>query len=166
MCQTSRFHTCSLLVILVLSGASSSPGRPLLVGYWGQNSAGPANGPANNERPLKDVCETTKYDVLAVAFVDSFWDVNNKDQLPSLNLNDHCSTPVSSQYPKLLRCPSIQEGIKECQRRGKKVLISIGGPTGDGTLPTPAKAKELAHTLFNLFLGGSDYSANIRPFGE
>ena len=88
------------------------------------------------------------------------------DQLPSLNLKDHCSTPVSSQYPKLLRCPSIQEGIKECQRRGKKVLISIGGPTGDGTLPTPAKARELAHTLFNLFLGGSDYSANIRPFGE
>ena len=58
--------------------ASSSPGRPLLVGYWGQNSAGPANGPANNERPLKDVCESTKYDVLAVAFVDSFWDVNNE----------------------------------------------------------------------------------------
>ena len=41
--------------------------------------------------------------------------------------------------------------------------MSIGGATGDGTLPSPAKAKEFAHTLFELFLGGNNYQ-NIRPF--
>ena len=40
--------------------------------------------------------------------------------------------------------------------------MSIGGATGDGTLPSPAKAKELARTLYNLFLGGKE--KNIRTF--
>ena len=43
--------------------------------------------------------------------------------------------------------------------------MSIGGATGDGTLPTPSKAEEFARTLFHLFLGGSKYQ-NIRPFGR
>ena len=43
--------------------------------------------------------------------------------------------------------------------------MSIGGATGDGTLPDPDKAKEFARTLFNLFLGGSRYQ-KIRPFGR
>ena len=43
--------------------------------------------------------------------------------------------------------------------------MSIGGATGDGTLPDPDKAREFAHTLFDLFLGGSRYT-KIRPFGR
>ena len=43
--------------------------------------------------------------------------------------------------------------------------MSIGGATGDGTLPSPAKARELANTLFDLFLGGSRHK-EIRPFGR
>ena len=43
--------------------------------------------------------------------------------------------------------------------------MSIGGATGDGTLPNPDMAREFAHTLYDLFLGGSRY-AKIRPFGR
>lgn len=43
--------------------------------------------------------------------------------------------------------------------------MSIGGATGDGTLPDPDKAREFAHTLFDLFLGGSRYT-KIKPFGR
>lgn len=43
--------------------------------------------------------------------------------------------------------------------------MSIGGATGDGTLPDPDKAREFARTLFDLFLGGSGYQ-KIRPFGR
>ena len=43
--------------------------------------------------------------------------------------------------------------------------MSIGGATGDGTLPNVDKAKEFAHTLFDLFLGGSDLQ-HKRPFGR
>ena len=89
------------------------------------------------------------------------------DQLPGLNFAFHCETGVSPEYPFLLRCPKIEEGIKECQKRGKKVLMSIGGATGDGTLPSSDKAKELARTLYNLFLGGKEKKyQDIRPFGR
>ncbi|KAJ7372412.1 hypothetical protein OS493_018915 [Desmophyllum pertusum] len=144
---------------------STYSGRQLLVGYWGQNGAGPANGPANYEKPLTDVCKTTKYDIIAVSFLTQFFDKRQPDDLPGLNFAFHCETSVSPKYPFLLRCPKIEEGIKECQKRGKKVLMSIGGATGDGTLPSPAKAKEFAHTLYNLFLGGNKLP-NIRPFGS
>ena len=45
------------------------------------------------------------------------------------------------------------------------MIMSIGGATGDGTLPDRSKAEEFARTLFHLFLGGSKYQ-NIRPFGR
>lgn len=61
-----------------LEPRSTYSGRQLLVGYWGQNGAGPANGPANYEKPLFDVCQTTKYDILAVSFVIVFFDARNK----------------------------------------------------------------------------------------
>ena len=54
-----------------------------MVGYWGQNGAGPANGPANYEKPLLEVFRTTKYDILAVSFVIVFFDARNKGILGS-----------------------------------------------------------------------------------
>ena len=86
--------------------------------------------------------------------------------LPSLDLSHHCQKAISPNYPELLRCPDIEEDIKKCQKLGKKVILSVGGPTGDGTLRTPAKARELAMTLFDLFLGGSrsDRDSSLRPF--
>ena len=62
---------------------STYAGRQLLVGYWGQNGAGPANGPANYEKPLLEVCRTTKFDILAVSFVIVFFDARNKGILGS-----------------------------------------------------------------------------------
>ncbi|XP_031573002.1 acidic endochitinase-like [Actinia tenebrosa] len=165
----------SVLILLVVAFAAgiwakreNYTGRQRLVGYWGQNGAGPANGPSNYERSLAETCRTTKYDIIAVSFVIIFWDSRNKDSLPSLNFAYHCEKSISPQYPFLLRCPKIEEGIKVCQGLGKKVIMSVGGATGDGTLPTPAKARELAQTFYDLFLGGSrmDGSLNLRPFGS
>ena len=70
---------------------SSYSGRQLLVGYWGQNRAGPANGPPNYEKPLLEVCQTTKYDILAVSYVVVFFDPRNKGNIkflkePSISL--------------------------------------------------------------------------------
>ncbi|KAK3748058.1 hypothetical protein QZH41_004202 [Actinostola sp. cb2023] len=219
-------------------------GRQRLVGYWGQNGAGPANGPANYEKSLAETCRTTKYDIIAVSFVISFWDLRDKgkdiiaasfvisfwdlcdkgkdiiaasfvitfwdlrdkgkdiiaasfviifwdlcdkgkdiiavsfviifwdlrdkDHLPALNFAFHCETPVSPNHPFLLRCVDIEKGIKECQKLGKKIIMSVGGATGDGTLPSPAKARELANTFYHLFLGGNrmEESLSLRPFGS
>ena len=43
--------------------------------------------------------------------------------------------------------------------------MSIGGATGDGTLPDTDKAREFARTLYRLFLGGSG-NETIQPFGK
>lgn len=66
------------IVYYIIEPLSAFSGRQLLVGYWGQNGAGPAHGPANYEKPLIEVCKTTKYDILAVSFVVVFFDSRNK----------------------------------------------------------------------------------------
>jgi len=90
------------------------------------------------------------------------------DRLPALNFADHCTQSISKTNPYLLRCREIEEGIKECQRLGKKVLISIGGIGADGTLASPAEARKFAQTLYNLFLGGDRRAKelSLRPFGS
>lgn len=44
--------------------------------------------------------------------------------------------------------------------------MSIGGATGDGTLPSAYKARELARTLSDLFLAVGNRYQDLRPFGS
>lgn len=44
--------------------------------------------------------------------------------------------------------------------------MSIGGATGDGTLPSVDKARELARTLSDLFLAVGNRYQDLRPFGR
>lgn len=90
-----------------------------------------------------------------------------EDELPGTNFAYHCEKPVDPAHPFLLRCPKIEENIIKCQKRGKIVLISMGGATGDGTLGSAKRAKKLAHNIWNLFLGGKDPAfSKLRGFGR
>lgn len=84
--------------------------------------------------------------------------------MPEVNFANHCWNPVSPEYPNLYKCPKIEEGIKFCQNAGKKLLISLGGATGNNDLDDQ-KADILAQNLWDLFLGGKG-KQNIRPFGR
>ena len=84
--------------------------------------------------------------------------------MPEVNFANHCYKPVSSDYPKLYRCPEIESGIKACQKVGTKVLISLGGATGYNVLDDQ-KADILAQNLWDLFLEGTGQE-DIRPFGR
>ena len=44
--------------------------------------------------------------------------------------------------------------------------MSIGGATGDGTLPSVDKARELVRTLSDLFLAVGNRYQDLRPFGR
>ncbi|KAK3729463.1 hypothetical protein QZH41_007327 [Actinostola sp. cb2023] len=140
------------------------PSKPLLVGYWGQNGAGPTVGQANYEKPLKWFCENSKYDIINVAFLVTLFDSRNKDALPGLNFAFHCGGGVTAQHPFLFRCPAIENGIKACQQNKKKVLLSVGGSTMFADLKSKKNAIKHAGHLWQLFLGGKDM-ANLRPFG-
>ena len=87
------------------------------------------------------------------------------DALPGLNFAFHCETPMSADYPFLLRCPKIEAGIKECQKNGKKVILSLGGATGGYGFSSDTEARKFAHNVWNLVLAG-DKMKNIRPFGR
>jgi len=90
------------------------------------------------------------------------------DSLPALNFADHCTRSISKTNPSLLRCPEIEEGIRECQRLGKKVLISIAGVGAAGTLFSVVNARQFAQNLYDLFLGGDRRTKelSLRPFGS
>jgi len=94
-----------------------------------------------------------------------FFDQRQKDGMPGLNFAFHCETPLSNEYPFLLRCPKIEAGIKECQRAGKQVLISLGGATGGYGFKNDGQARLFADRVWNLMLGGNKLK-NIRPFGS
>ena len=88
----------------------------------------------------------------------------NTDDFPALNFAFHCGTSVSPEYPFLLRCPDIEQGIKKCQDNGKKVVLSIGGAGGTMIFDSEADATLFAQRLYNLFLDGNEYP-DLRPFG-
>jgi len=84
--------------------------------------------------------------------------------MPEVNFSSHCWDPVSPEHPNLYKCPKIEEGILACQKAGKKVLISLGGATGNNNLQD-YQAIVLANNLWDLFLGG-DGRPDMRPFGR
>ena len=92
------------------------------------------------------------------------WLISITDQMPEVNFSSHCWDPATPAHPNLYKCPKIEEGIKACQKAGKKILISLGGATGNNDLRDD-QAKVLAKNLWDLFLGGQGMP-NIRPFGR
>ncbi|OAY66926.1 Acidic endochitinase [Ananas comosus] len=75
--------------------------------YWGQNG---------NEGTLADTCATGNYEYVNIAFLPTF----GNGQTPMINLAGHCD-PYSNG------CTALSHDIRSCQRRGIKVMLSIGG---------------------------------------
>jgi chitinase len=80
--------------------------------YWGQN---------DGEASLAETCASGNYEFVILAFLPKF----GKGQTPELNLASHCD-PSSGGGG----CRSQSKDIQSCQRRGVKVLLSIGGSDG------------------------------------
>lgn len=87
------------------------------------------------------------------------------DEMPDLNFSNHCWSGKPPKYPRLLQCPKIEQGIKDCQERGKQVILSLGGATENYGIKSGDQAKLLAETVWDLVLGG-DNKSDIRPFGR
>ena len=154
--------TSSFKTTVAANNACSAP----LVGYWGQNSAGIVNPDRSKwEGPLIDYCDGT-YDIINLSFLNIFpSDTRNPSSFkpPTLNFAYHCEQTFDG-YPFLLNCPDIGRDIQQCQQRGIKIVLSIGGATGPYGFVSDAEARNFATTFWNMFLGGS--AAGIpRPFG-
>ena len=87
------------------------------------------------------------------------------DAMPRLNFAFHCTTPISQDYPSLLRCPELEDAIRVCHQNRKKVYIALGGDVGPYGFQSVEEAKLLAYRVYHLFLSGTDLE-ELRPFGR
>ena len=77
--------------------------------YWGQNGY---------EGSLAVACSTGYYGIINIAFLYGFGNY----QTPKMDLAGHCS-------PSTQDCSWLSQEIKECQKRGVKIFLSLGGAT-------------------------------------
>ncbi|KAJ1662867.1 Chitinase 2 [Coemansia sp. RSA 1646] len=127
-----------------------------LVAYWGQNSHG-VTSPGENQLPLDEYCDKDTGDVIVLSFLSEF----NADRLhpPGLNFASSCVTTFDNST--LLHCPNIGKSISKCQKRGKAILLSMGGATGAYGFADDMQAERYADQVWDMFLGGN---SQTRPF--
>ncbi|KAJ8748874.1 hypothetical protein K2173_013305 [Erythroxylum novogranatense] len=130
-----------LILTFLMLGICSNAGK--IAVYWGQNV---------HEGSLAKACASGNYAFVNVAFLLTF----GNNQPPALNLADHCN-------PYTNECRRLSSDIKSCQKRGIKVMLSLGGSAGSYTLISRQDAKNVATYIWNNFLGGHSKS---RPFGN
>ncbi|KAI9349027.1 glycoside hydrolase superfamily [Obelidium mucronatum] len=146
-------------------------GQTNLIAYWGQNlNKQVASFKSSPEVSLADVCKNTKYNIIHIKGILSYYTVKG---YPGVDFNNHCSFPlnvfhnwpiVSKNGLSLLDCATnVGKDITTCQAMGKKVVLVIDPldfMNKTATLPNGANA--VADNIWNLFLGGT---SEFRPFG-
>ncbi|XVF09988.1 hypothetical protein REPUB_Repub07fG0145500 [Reevesia pubescens] len=142
MAKKSQAKSTLFFLLLVLALIQTSHAAGIAI-YWGQNG---------NEGTLTATCATGRYTYVNIAFLNKF----GNGRTPELNLAGHCN-PASNG------CTAVSDGIRSCQSRGIKVMLSIGGGVGSYSLSSQADAKNVADYLWNNFLGGKSSS---RPLGD
>ncbi|KAJ1928978.1 Chitinase 2 [Tieghemiomyces parasiticus] len=133
--------------------------RPNLVMYWGQNSWGGQHldDPPNWEKDIDYYCQDDTVDVIIASFLINY----NLGGIPGTNFANHCNETFPNT--QLHHCASITDGIRYCQKRGKKILLSLGGAEGRYGFPDDKSAVEFARVIHNLYLGGK---SDLRPFDD
>ncbi|KAJ8653998.1 hypothetical protein O0I10_010334 [Lichtheimia ornata] len=124
-----------------------------VVTYWGQNSANSESA----QKGLAEYCDDSS-DVLIAGFITNY----NVGDLPTLNLANAC-TGTFFDGTNLLKCDQVGKDIQTCQKKGKKVLLSLGGASGAYGFKSDDEGKTFAKTLWDLFGGGD---SKTRPFGD
>ncbi|KAG1463225.1 hypothetical protein G6F55_002515 [Rhizopus delemar] len=135
-----------------------------VVGYWGQNSFGAANGQDRSgwQKSISFYCDDDSVDVFPISFLTTFF---GPDGTPQINLANTCNNVDNATFPgtTLANCQTMAPDIKYCQSKGKLVTLSLGGATGGVGFQSDSQATSFADTIWNLFLGGE---SSIRPFGD
>ncbi|XP_028773263.1 hevamine-A-like [Neltuma alba] len=134
--MSSKTQALVLLLspLLLLSHLSSSQGYPIVT-YWGQNV---------NEGELSTACDTGKYEIINIAFMNTF----GNGQTPNIDLSGHCSESWGVPYTK------YASQIAYCQGLGIKIFLSLEGASGQYGLSSAQDAQEVAQYLWTYYLSG------------
>ncbi|GFF45654.1 chitinase 2 [Aspergillus udagawae] len=105
-----------------------------------------------------------KIDVFELAFLMR---INGQGGVPEIdfsNANDNCTVFNDTN---LRKCPQIGEDITTCQKKGKTILLSIGGATySEGGFSSESAAKAGAELVWQTFGPPSLNATARRPFGN
>ncbi|KAL1870817.1 hypothetical protein VTK73DRAFT_2409 [Phialemonium thermophilum] len=127
-----------------------------LVVYWGAE---------DDSTTLDDVCSDPSYDIVNLAFLDTFFAAGGYPQMSISGLWSSTQAQKNAGATGLKDGSSIVPAIQKCQAAGKPVLLSLGGYNADVTLANDDQGRQIANTLWNLFLGGTQ-NRSLRPFGD
>ncbi|KAH1564378.1 hypothetical protein KXX37_003421 [Aspergillus fumigatus] len=149
--------------------------------YWGQNSFRGTGDLAQQRlsyycdgesfmfgyfqvNVLMETSLDPKIDVFELAFLIR---INGQGGVPEVNFsnaNDNCTLFKDTN---LLKCPQIGEDITTCQKKGKTILLSIGGATySEGGFSSEPAAKAGAELVWQTFGPPSINATAHRPFGN
>ncbi|KAI4355166.1 hypothetical protein L6164_003964 [Bauhinia variegata] len=125
-----------LIIALALVSCRNAGG---IVTYWGQSV---------KEGTLTETCNSGLYQVVNIAFLSTF----GSGRRPQINLSGHCNHAVNN-------CKFLSTGIRNCQAKCIKVMLSIGG----GKMSNSYSLSSAADYIYGNFLGGKSRS---RPLGD
>lgn len=142
--MSPRFSAeCAILFLATLLALAFKAKAGSIVVYWGQDG---------REGTLTDTCASGKYGIVNIAFLSEF----GNGKKPKVDLAGHCDASSNG-------CQRVSTGIRNCQNKGIKVMLSIGGGSDGYTLTSPDEARRVAEYLWNNFLSGN---SNSRPLGD
>ncbi|GMM38257.1 hypothetical protein DASC09_055960 [Saccharomycopsis crataegensis] len=165
-----------MMVVAVATAGSSSPATNISTSkdtvaiYWGQNSLGYLSNFKNNEKELWWYCNWDSVDIIMLAFMQDFpgtYSSKYETYIPTLSFPHHKDSEFSVNNTAVMS--RIAKDIKYCQKRNKKILLSLGGEAGSYGFDSTEQAQEFGHTLWQMFGEKNHTKSNItlpRPFGD
>ncbi|EFR02823.1 chitinase 1 [Nannizzia gypsea CBS 118893] len=137
-----------------------SPGHNNVAIYWEFSESGKRNTSAAEIELL------LRKQVIPLAFAISIKGPGGVPQINFSNQGDPCKPFPGTD---LLHCPQIGEDIKTCQKKGKTILLSIGGATySEGGFRSAEDAVAGANLLWDTFgpVKTTSNSSVLRPFDD
>ncbi|KAE8328946.1 glycoside hydrolase superfamily [Aspergillus sergii] len=96
-----------------------------------------------------DLSSTSNVVVIVLAFLMTINGPGGAPEIDFSNANDNCTTFDGTN---LLKCPQIGADINTCQKKGKTIILSIGGATySEGGFQSESAAKAGADLLWKTF---------------
>lgn len=137
--------------------------------YWGQNSIGYLSNFKNNEKELWWYCNWDQVDVILLAFMHDFPGTYSSKygmKIPTIKFPHHTNAEFSVNNTNTMK--RVASDIKYCQKKNKKILLSLGGEGGTYGFTSTSQAKEFGYTLWNMFGEITDNTNKSipRPFGD
>ncbi|KAF2139861.1 glycoside hydrolase family 18 protein [Aplosporella prunicola CBS 121167] len=145
------------------AGRPSTSSKATTVAYHGQTGT---SWQYSQDTTLDTLCRNPEISTVILGYVRNF---SSTHGFPVVDFGTSClgrrgiSDPVA---PDLATCPALAQEVRACQRMGKKVFVSVGGPNSFLDFADEADARRAAVLLWDLFGHGDVFNVYMRPLGS